>query len=278
MRHARRPARPPASAFRRRAASPRPSSRGRVAPAPPARAHFGCTNHLVGDQDVVAVSAATASASDTVAQVRPDAGPRRQLAPRDRRRLVGLHMRPQPAGAVGEEPRHGRDVAVERRHVHDQRRRRQVRAIDRRGGAPLTSGSRHRPVLRGGPMPNPRILRYRLLRSTPRRSAVFDMLPFCERQRPQDVGLLELVAGQVQRRDRFELCVASAPARSMAPEPSARTSSAVTRSPGTMIISRSTRLRSSRTLPGQPVAAQQPPSRRPRTPWRGGRTRAPAAP
>ena len=200
-------------------------------------------------------SSATTSASRTVAQVNPDARSGRELPSGDLGGLVRLEVRAQSARAAGEERRHPRDVPIEGRDdrrsapesqsgmiAGDARRRRshllhprpprrhdaerahlaiQVAALD----AEHFRGARHVALLRG--------------------------------ERAQNVLLLELVARIVQRRDRRRLV-----RRCLRPVPTIPCSRKVrsrdeTRSPGTMIISRSTRFRSSRTFPGHGYRLQR---------------------
>ena len=167
-----------------------------------------------------------------------------ELTLRDLRRLVRFEMRPQPARSLGKERRHAGDVAIQRGHIQDEGRcwdfvdaladrLRDILVIPASGrhdsershllveiaslDAEHFGGARHVAVLIG--------------------------------ERAQDVLLLELVARVVERRQRRR-------ARSRAVESGSKPCSRKlrsrddTRSPGTMIISRSTRFRSSRTLPG----------------------------
>ena len=106
-----------------------------------------------------------------------------------------------------------------------------------------------RSARRDGAMPNARIFRYRLLRSTPSASAVRDMLPCCAASVAQDVVALEAIARLVQRQRRRAGGVAADGAGAAGRGTPGRAAAMV--SPGTMIISRSITLRSSRTLPGQ---------------------------
>ena len=98
-------------------------------------------------------------------------------------------------------------------------------------------------------MPNALIFRYRLLRSTPSTSAVRDMLPCCS----ASVRRIRSRSNRSRASCSVRRSAASARAPARAPALLVQEAQIVDRdeSPGTMIISRSITLRSSRTLPGQ---------------------------
>ena len=156
------------------------------------------TDRLVGDQDVAAQIWRRLRLRDRGARQTRARSPR-ELASGNFRGLVGLEVRPQPAWAGGEILRHAADVPLHGGDVNHERGgwdpgdvyRTVVpiahptapsRKRARRGPRPAQGvGARHAlpssSNRRDGVMPNPRILRYRLLRSMPSRSAVREMLP-----------------------------------------------------------------------------------------------------
>ena len=69
-----------------------------------------------------------------------------QLAARDLRRLVRLEMGTKPARSVGEEPRHPLNVAVHRRDIDDERRRRNLGDDARTGHGRVNAGGFSREI------------------------------------------------------------------------------------------------------------------------------------